>query len=228
MRPRFGLVCLVLCGCPAEEEQAPRDPGPFVRDVAAAQCRKMLECCSAEELAAVFGEMEVDQTACEQAIANQAAAFFTPALRRSLTDETTRLREEHIAGCVEALEARSCGDFVPSTSANVLDLTGCDVVVEPRLTLSGFCTDDFECDTGFCSHPPADTRGTCKNPPSVGEPCLHDRCADGLRCDAVGQCAERLDDGEPCLRNVDCVSGSCEVDPAGTFLCTPAPALCAG
>lgn len=230
MRVRVVALCAGLAGACTNNTQAPTpaDPHPIVAQLAAAQCRKILECCSTDELAAVLGPEPDDQASCETAIVSQAEAFFLPALERALADETIALQDAELPACIAALDARSCDEFQPFASADVLELAGCTSVVEPRLTLSGFCTDDFECDTGFCSHPPADTQGACKNPPQVDEECLHDRCADGLACTVDGLCAEKLGSGEVCTRNADCLSDLCMPDESGELVCETVTEICTG
>lgn len=206
----------------------PADPRPLVEAVAAAQCRSILSCCSGSERESVLGPEIADQGECEAAIVSQSEAFLLPALQRALGAGSIELRDSQIEGCIGALDARMCGEFRPLASADVLRLAGCSEVLEPKLTLSGFCTDDFECDTGFCSHPPADTQGTCKNPSELGQPCLHDRCASELTCSPDGMCVEKLEDDEVCTRNSDCTSDVCAPDADGVFVCLAVTPICTG
>ncbi len=228
-RPLWLAVLVVGCSSPPPVvEPATSDPEAMIRQVSAAQCRKILECCGADELERVLGPDTADQANCEAAITAQADAFLLPALQRALEDKTITVEDHEVAGCVAALDARTCDDFHPQASADVLEVEGCTLIVRAKLTLSGFCTDDFECETGFCSHPPADTRGACKNPPQIDEECLQGRCDDFLACSTDGICVEKLGDGEPCGRNADCISDLCSPDEVGMLVCEAAAKVCAG
>lgn len=228
------LAVAILLGCsnsanndPLNSTSEPVDPRPIVKQIATAQCEKILECCAGEELERVLGPGVQDQAACETAILNQAQAFFLPALERALEAETITLADFEVDGCVEALEARQCGEFEPVASANVLAEMGCGDVVDAKLALSGFCADDFECETGFCSRPPAESEGSCKNPPQIGEPCLNDRCDSFLACSPTGTCVEKLGDGEVCTRNADCRSDVCSPGNEGELVCVNVTEICA-
>jgi hypothetical protein len=231
---RFVFALVLAAGCSNANNEANNTTGstdvaPLVERVAAVQCEKILECCAANELEQVFGANgATDQASCEQAITTQAAAFLKPALERSLADGTAGLQEAAIDGCIAALDQRGCADFEPSASADVLRHPGCEDIVLGKLTLSGFCQDDFECDTGFCSRPPDETEGTCKNAPLLDDPCLNDRCDAGLVCGPDDTCVEKLGDGELCARNADCLSDLCSPNQEGELVCVSVAEICTG
>lgn len=235
MKPwTFGLLLtLVVSACSNDgnntpDAPEPGDPRAMIESVAAAQCRKILECCAASDLESLLGPETADQASCEAALVSQSEAFLLPSLERAIANDTIILEDHQVAGCVSALDARTCDDFQPLASVDVIELDGCELVVRSKLTLSAFCADDFECETGFCSHPPADTEGACKNPPQLGDPCLQDRCDDFLACSPDGICVEKLGDGQVCTRNADCKSDLCSADDMGALVCETVAEICTG
>lgn len=204
-------------------------PERLVNDVAAAQCQKMFECCTTEELGEVFSGLDVDDEAsCEEAIQVQSDAFLRPALQHAVEQDRVEILEDGLSSCVNAIADQDCADFRPRASADVLTRRGCTNAVEPQLTLSAFCSEDFECETRFCSRPAAETEGACKNPPKVDEPCINDRCGDGLVCGVDGFCVEKLGLGALCTRNADCDSDRCSPNDDGELVCVETPEICTG
>jgi hypothetical protein len=200
-----------------------------VQQLASAQCEKLFECCSDDELQTVFGMLDAsDPDACREALRSQAEAFLQPALERSIASDAVQLDDDALDRCVTALQARSCAQFEPSASVDVLSVQGCTDVVQPKLTLSAFCAEDFECQTGFCSRPPAESQGACKNPPAVGEPCLNERCGPGLYCGDDDLCAEKLGVGQICTRNAECRGDNCSPGDDGEFVCAEVSDICSG
>lgn len=207
----------------------PVDASAVVEELAAAQCAKIFECCAADELQDVFGALEVeDEPACREALRTRAEAFFRPALEQSLQNRRASLQQEAVDGCAAAIRERSCADFEPTPSVEVLSTPGCGDVVSAELSLSAFCTEDYECETGFCSRPAGEAEGSCKNAPQSEDACLNDRCATGLYCASEEVCAEKLGAGEVCTRNTDCESDSCQPGEDGEFVCAELPDICSG
>lgn len=234
MRSRSIIIAALLTACtgPAANNGTPpekADSGAVADALAAAQCEKILECCTPTELESVFaGQQVAGQQDCVAAVRAQADAFFVPALDAAQDAESVVVHTDELDSCTGALRARSCGSFRPTASLDVLAEPACNALVEPTLTLSAFCAEDFECETGFCSRPPGETEGTCKNPPAAGEACLSDRCGDGLFCATDGTCTEKLGDGAECGRNAECRSDSCAPDEQGVLVCQTAPDICTG
>jgi hypothetical protein len=227
----LAAILSIGCSAPEQGDDGPEsgDPDAIVEELAAAQCAKLFECCSTDELGDVFGTIEVeDEAGCREALQSQADAFLLPALERSIESESALVREAEIDACVRALADRSCSGFEPAARVALFDVDGCGQIVEPRLSLSAFCTEDYECETGFCSRPPAESEGACKNPPANGDPCLNDRCDEGLYCTGDDICAEKLGAGDVCTRNADCESDSCVPGDEGDFVCAEAPDICTG
>ncbi len=230
MKRSLLVTALLFVGCtPApDDDDEPPDTSvvaPAVATLTRAQCEKMFECCGAGELESLFAGEVTDVETCISALDTQAQAFLVPALEEAVSNETATVSSEAAGACAEALPAADCSDFRPATSLTLLE-GSCADVVEPRLTLSGFCSDDFQCDTRFCSVPPGEVEGSCKNPPVEGEACLNDRCAPGFYCAADGTCAPLLDDGEACARSADCASGDCAANGAGMMACTAVEPIC--
>lgn len=228
------LCALPVAGCgnggDGDDNDDPTgDPQVLVEGLAAAQCAKIFECCSSEQRTDVFGSQEIaDETSCRDALRTQAEAFFRPTLQKSLDDERATLDDARVADCAATIEARTCADFEPTPSIDALVNDGCTEVLGAELALSAFCTEDYECRTGFCSRAAAQTEGACKNPPQVGEPCLNDRCGEGLYCTGDDICAEKLGAGDVCTRNADCDSDSCAPGEDGEFVCAELPDICGG
>ena len=230
---RILVAAFVVCGCSSEPPQdgataSGLEPAVMVDELAAAQCERIIACCSESERELFFGAATVaDESSCRSALTGRSEAFWQPSLERARAEATIVISRSGLDACVAAVSGEACDTFEPQAEGEILTHPGCEDVVEPRLTLSAFCSDDYECETAFCSHPPGDPIGACKNAPQVDEPCLHDRCAAGLRCTPDGVCAHRLAIGEPCAEGPDCDSAFCDVA-LDVPVCDAARTVCGG
>lgn len=229
---RAGALLLLSCGSnnmANHENPAPADVSSAIDAIAARQCEKIFDCCSSDEIDDVFAGTDAkDQASCEAAVRAQAQVFFRPSLERSIDEGRVETDEDGLTECLAALDDRSCADYRPAVTANVLGVPGCEAFVNALLPLSSFCSEDFECETGFCAVPDGESEGACKNAPAPAEPCLNDRCREGLYCTDSDVCAEKLGEGDVCTRNADCQSDVCAPNEDGEFVCAVLPEICGG
>jgi hypothetical protein len=227
----LGAASLLFEACSSEPETEAPPASPDVdaigQTLTTLQCARTFECCGTDELQQVFSGIEVDEAAdCENAVGSFVQVFFVPQLRDAIEQGRVAVRGEHQAACESALASLACADFNAGPQINVFEPGVCRDYLEPLVPQSGFCSEDWECVSGFCSRGAGAAPGSCKAAPKQDEACPNDRCDAGLEC-TEGVCVEQLADGEACARDSACVSGLCAED-AGAFVCTAVDPVCAG
>ncbi len=227
----FMMGTLMGLGCSASESEEPApDLARTAQNLAKSQCARLFECCSPSEIGVVFVGLDIDDEAtCVPSLQNYLTTFVVPGWQAAIDARTLSVNIADEQDCLEALEQRACGEFAPSPVVNIFEIEACRSFLSPNLESSGFCAEDFECKTGFCSRAAGSTQGTCKVPVEASSPCLNEVCGPpgyALFCDE-GTCVPRGAFGETCSRNEECDSGNCIASDV-TKTCGEAPVACQG
>lgn len=225
----FGVV--VGLGCSASETETPSlNLSTTAQNLAESQCARLFDCCTASEIDVVFVGLEIeDEATCVGSLQNYLNTFVVPGWQAAIDAGTLRVHADKEGGCLDALKQRECGEFAPSPVVNIFEIEACRSFLSSNLESSGFCAQDFECTTGFCSRAAGSEQGTCKVALSESEPCLNDVCGPpgyALFCDE-GLCTKRRGIGEECFRNEECDSGNCVASEVAK-ICGEAPVACQG
>ena len=220
------LVGLALCASCADSDESssePQDLQAFGQAVAIAQCDKIFECCQGGELGDVFSGVDVaTKEECVSAVQGYVRVFVVPKVEDAQQSGAVTVSGSQTA-CVNALKSQSCGAFSPSPNVDVFRAQACRDFIQPALETSGFCSEDWECKSGFCASVAGE--GSCATPPESGQACVGQRCVTGLFCNATDLCEAKAVEGQPCDRNEACESDNC-VDQEGQRVCGPPARVC--
>jgi hypothetical protein len=198
-----------------------------------ASCEKTFECCNATEIMEEFDGVEVNgqpittEAQCEAFVGGLATGFLVPGLKASVEAGRAEYDGDAAAACMAVLREASCSTF-SMEDAIVLEGTGCEQFIIPKVAQGGACTQDYECTTDNCvgatTEPGgASTDGACQPKNTAGQTCMFDSCADGLFCGfdpntSMSTCQALKADGMTCSGDDECTSDNCE----GTCM-TPPP-----
>ncbi len=216
------MFVFTLVGCSSEDSEpnSAADLSSFGTEVSKIQCSKIFECCQADDLSEVFSGVEVStQEECESAVDGYVRVFVVPGVEQAVDGGSATLGSSESA-CLSALQSQSCDAFSPSPNVDIFRIEACRDFIQPNLETSEFCSQDWECKSGFCAG-----EGSCATPPKETEPCASQRCAEGLFCNAENVCVRKVAEGEDCDRNEACASNNC-VEQDTMRVCAPPARVC--
>ena len=224
---RIWLWSAVLLTACSETQPSPPEPvSDSAAELARVQCTRLFECCTPDEIQTVFtGATDADT--CEPVVSNYLSTFVLSGFEDSANRGAVNVDPTKRDACLQALGMRSCESFSPNPNLNLLELEACRAWISPGLEPSEFCQDDFECRTGFCARDAAAADGVCKTAPELGEPCSFGRCGVSGFCDVDDLCGARVETGQPCTRNDECLSDNC-VDGMAGRVCGERAKACQG
>lgn len=219
----IALLLFALGGC------QPKHPDRLADTMITNICHFNFDCCTPAErelLPTHTGDTAVDKAACIEELHDTFGGAFNVlsaavAAGKAVFDEQEAERCS-IQAAIDSCDAQTVlGGADPFTQL----LYGIDASdVRCLLSLSrgftrglvkdgGACTSSFDCaDFGTCNitEPTVAIEGTCRAPARAGESCVERRCGFELRCEAaVCVPVVVLDNGEACVSDGQCGSGSC-------------------
>lgn len=224
------LVVVAACGEGDEgttDEQNLNDLGDELTE---AHCGKIFSCCSEAERFAAFQGIPIDdQEQCTSSVQGIVQVNVIPRYEDALAAGTISYSGE-IQSCLDGFARLACDEFQPDPRLTLIEIPQCAALFEALLETTEFCTDDFECKTGFCAFSGGADEGTCAELPGEMESCIAGRCGEGLFCTG-GVCSPRFDDGATCDVSSQCLSSNCvDVSTEGSeeLECQPLPPACGG
>ncbi len=236
MRTRWMALVLMLliaaCGSNEGDGNSSNELATLGEEITEAHCAKIFTCCSESERQAAFGGIPVeDLEQCNSSVQGIVQINVIPSYRTAVDEGTVNYDSSGLDNCIESFNRLACDEFEPDPRFAIADVPGCRALFEATLETTEFCTEDFECKSGFCALEAGDDQGTCAEEPGEDESCIAGRCAFGLYC-ADGTCTPQQPDDSPCDADSQCSSDNCvdvalEGEPTD-FRCRPLPAACGG
>ncbi len=224
MRHQIWLF-LAVAACSQESPGNEVDLRPAATEIATVQCERVFECCDTEEVGRLFQAVD-DVETCVPVLESYLTTFVLPTIDDALQRGAVSIDEAKKPACLSSFKATACESFVPSPNLSMFATVDCRPWIQPRLEVSGFCQEDFECISGFCARDADAVEGTCKLAPVKDEPCLVGRCSSDFYC-ANELCSPRLPTGDDCSKNDECESNNC-VDGLNGRVCGTEPTACQG
>lgn len=193
-----------------------------------AHCNKIFSCCSESERVAAFQGIPVStQEECISSVEGIVQINVVPRYEDAVANGTIDYSGA-VENCITGYSRLACDDFQPDPRLALIEVPECAALFEPQLETTEFCTDDFECKSGFCAI--SGEMGTCAELPGEMEACVAGSCQESLYC-REGMCVPRLDDGAECDVSTQCTSRNCvdvSDNGSGDLRCRPLPAACGG
>jgi hypothetical protein len=218
-------LLLVVASCGGGSGSGTIALADFPAHLAAAQCARVFRCCTVSQIQALYGTSVTTQSACTAELTALGQALITSSVTDAQNAGRLRYDGAAAATCFEKLGSAAC----TATSNDPTVVSECAAYFVPLVATGGACSNDEECQTGFCDRPLASSAdGACAVVPTTGMPCTS-RCVAGATCDTVmGTCVDPKPDGSFCFVDEDCVSGFCD-NPnitGGTCAASPGPTCC--
>jgi hypothetical protein len=169
------------------------------------QCKKLFECCNAEEQKEVFRSAPgTTEATCPALLEKQLElSKFTAAVQAGTMTYDGRSAER----CVAEFSALSCAQM-----ENAAPLS-CQLVFKGTRPDGQACTGTEHniCASGFCAGTNGGSMaGTCQKEPTIGQACPEGRCASGTFCGSSNVCMAPQVNGAPCFGGSECQSGICD------------------
>lgn len=228
----IALVIVFAAACGDGEDETSDEPNlnSLGAELTETHCGKIFSCCDEDERFAAFQGIPVaDQEQCTSSVEGIVQVNVIPRYEEALANGTITYSGD-VESCMNGYARLACDEFQPDPRLALVEIPACRALFEAQLETTEFCSDDFECKSGFCAI--TGEMGTCAEIPGEGEACVAGRCDDGLYC-MDGTCTPRRRDGEPCDVSAECESGNC-IDPSmggegqGDLECAPLPPACGG
>jgi hypothetical protein len=229
-------LCTALAACGSDDDETESDPNSLNTlgdEITAAHCSRVLNCCDAAERASAFGGLPVsNEEECLSSVEGIIQVNVIPRYEAALERGTITYDSSGVQNCVDGLLRVACVAFEPDPRFAIEDIPACRGLFTAQLETTEFCTENFECKTGFCALGESGEEGTCAEQPRNGDPCLANQCAFNLYCDENDTCAAQLPDDSGCAFDAQCQSLNCvDVAPperSADLRCQPLPPACGG
>ncbi|UJR86374.1 hypothetical protein [Sandaracinus amylolyticus] len=204
------------------------DPAEFEADAITIACERAFDCCDATELREEFAPFGRAPATFEECVTLLRGRITGEGITASVGAERAAYDADAARSCIDSIGALTCAEYRGGVLAVAAISGACGEALTALVPVGGLCTQDYECQTGFCETGGIGD-GNCEPIPGPGEPCTY-RCTEGYYC-TRGSCEARLADGAACNAADECQSRRCEgADPRAGIqgVCAPLTGYCDG